>query len=95
MQNVFATTSKIIEWFKHIPENVTALTTGITSDIYSLISSLILKTPLWLFDNEWFGNTTYLFSIVAVGIVSTLTIIEGMKRKFNKKDGRTNNRSNN
>ena len=85
MQNVFATTSKIIEWFKHIPENVTALTTGITSDIYSLISSLILKTPLWLFDNEWFGNTTYLFSIVAVGIVSTLTIIEGMKRKFNKK----------
>jgi len=56
--------------------------------LYELCSDLILKTPLWIFDNEWFQNTTYMFSLLSIGLVSVLTILEGMKRMipmFNKK----------
>lgn len=75
----------IIEWIKNLPEHITTFTTTLTSEIYTLIGNLIFKTPLWIFDNEWFDNTTYLFSIVAIGMVTILTIVEGFKRKFQKK----------
>jgi len=38
-----------------------------------------MKTPLWIFDNEWFRNTTYLFSAVSISAVSIMTMIEAMK----------------
>lgn len=56
--------------------------------LYELCTRLILTTPLWLFDNEWFKNTTYKFSLIAIGIVSVLTSVEGIKRmipKFKRK----------
>lgn len=50
------------------------------ADLYQLSTDLILKTPLWIFDNEWFHNTTYKFSLFSIGIVSVLTVIESIKR---------------
>lgn len=78
-------TNNIIEWFKHLPEHITTFTTTVTSEVYQFVGNLILKTPLFIFNNEWFNNTTYLFSIVAIGLVTILTIFEGFKRKFQKK----------
>lgn len=48
--------------------------------LYELCSNLILKTPLWIFDNDFFHNTTYKFSLIAIGAVSVLTAVEGIKR---------------
>lgn len=39
-----------------------------------------MKTPVWLFDNDWFKDTTYMFSGVSIGIMTALTIFESMKR---------------
>lgn len=75
----------IIEWIKNLPENITSFSVELISNIYNLTSQLILKTPLWLFDNQWFENTTYLFSILAIGIVTVFTMFEGFKRKIQKK----------
>jgi hypothetical protein len=50
------------------------------SGLYKLCSSLILKTPTWIFDNQWFKDTTLIFSSAAIGITSSLTALEGVRR---------------
>lgn len=85
IENVFQTLSDVIDWFKDFPEHMTSFTTELTSKLYELITALILKTPLFIFDNPWFENTTYLISIVSIGVVTILTLLEGIKRKFRKK----------
>ncbi|WP_226035639.1 hypothetical protein [Aquibacillus saliphilus] len=69
---------------KNIKENLPALTFDWMASTYEIITALILKTPLWIFDNTWFDNTTYLFSLIAISVVTILTSIEGMKRMCKK-----------
>jgi hypothetical protein len=52
------------------------------SGLYKLCSNLILKTPTWIFDNQWFKDTTLIFSSAAIGITSSLTALEGVRRMF-------------
>jgi len=77
------TTSSAINWIKDLPP-LPEMTINLTNTLYSLLTELILRTPLWLFSGEWFAQTTYLFSIMAVSIVSFLTIVEGIKKYFRK-----------
>lgn len=67
-------------WFEELPAHIAEGSVVLMAWLYDLCSNLILKTPLWLFDNEWFENTTYLFSLLSIGLVSVLTVIEGIKR---------------
>ncbi|AXQ67131.1 hypothetical protein KAMFAM_236 [Bacillus phage Kamfam] len=78
---------EIMDWFgefvsliKDLPHNVAKMSAELLSWIYDLCAGLILKTPLFLFDNEWFTTMSLGFSGVAVGIVVVLTIIECIKR---------------
>lgn len=75
---------KIKLWFEELPKKLTKWAIDGMSEIYELITSLILKTPLWLFENEWFHNTTYKFSLIAVVAVSIITAFEGIKRMLPK-----------
>ena len=75
------------EWFKELPHNIGKWSIELMAKIYELATSLILKTPLWLFDNDWFKNTTYKFSLISIGIVSVLTSVEGIKRMLPKRSG--------
>ena len=52
------------------------------SGLYTLCSNLILKTPTWIFDNQWFKDTTLIFSSAAIGVTSSLTALEGVRRMF-------------
>lgn len=67
-------------WLKAIPHNIAEFSVNLMADLYQLSTDLILKTPLWIFDNEWFHNTTYKFSLFAIGIVSVLSVVESVKR---------------
>lgn len=78
------------KWFKNLPHNIAEWSVELMAKLYELCTSLVLKTPLWLFDNEWFNNTTYKFSLISIGIVSILTSIEGIKRMFPRKFKRNN-----
>ncbi|WP_341323905.1 hypothetical protein NSQ62_08145 [Solibacillus sp. FSL H8-0523] len=73
-------------FFKNLPHNIGAWSIELMAQLYDLCTSLILKTPLWLFDNDWFKNTTYKFSLLSIGIVSVLTSLEGIKRMLPKKN---------
>ncbi|UGO49277.1 hypothetical protein EMILIAHAH_191 [Bacillus phage vB_BanH_Emiliahah] len=87
---------KIMNWFgefttliENLPKQIGVLSADLMAWIYQLCSDLILKTPLWLFDNDWFFNMCHLFSAVALGAAAVLTIIEGIKRMLSGvKDGR-------
>lgn len=76
------------DWFKEIPHNIAEWSIELMAKLYELCTSLILKTPLWIFDNEWFHNTTYKFSLIAVALVSILTAVEGIKRMLPKYKGK-------
>jgi len=78
----------IREWWDNLPHDIAQGSVNLMAWLYELCSDLILKTPLWIFDNEWFENTTYMFSLFSISLVSVLTILEGIKRMipmFNKK----------
>lgn len=85
LRGILETVKNIIDWFKNFPEHLTTFVTTVISTIYDLISDLILTTPLWIFENVWFDNMSYLLSIVAIGVVTILTIINGFKQKLQKK----------
>lgn len=52
--------------------------------IYKTISSVILYTPLMLFNNDYFTDTTGIFMTISAGLVVILTIFEGIKRMCKK-----------
>ncbi|MGV3094493.1 hypothetical protein [Bacillus licheniformis] len=72
----------VVNFFSDLPHNIAEMSVHLMSWLYDLCATLILKTPLWIFNNEWFENTTYLFSILAIGVVSVLTTIESIKLMF-------------
>ncbi|WP_140450378.1 hypothetical protein [Priestia megaterium] len=52
--------------------------------IYKTTSSVILYTPLMLFNNQYFKDTTGIFMTISAGLVVILTIFEGIKRMCKK-----------
>jgi len=74
------TVASIKDWFEGVPTDIAQGSVHLMAWLYDLCATLILKTPLWIFDNEWFENTTYMFSLLSIGLVSTLTVVEGIKR---------------
>jgi len=72
--------NKTIHWFQNLPNEIGKISVNLMAWLYSLCGDLILKTPIWIFNNEWFMNTSLMFSSIAIGIVTALTVIESIKR---------------
>jgi hypothetical protein len=72
--------NKVTDWFNDLPHTIAEMSVSLMAWLYDLCAQLILTTPLWIFNNEWFENTTYLFSMLSIGLVSVLTIVEAIKR---------------
>lgn len=78
-------------WFKEVIIYITAVMGEMTHNavqtllmwIYSMVSSIVLWTPEFLFENDWFAETTGKFSVISVGIVAIFTMIEGLKKILN------------
>jgi hypothetical protein len=85
--NVFSFFSGAIEWLKNIPQNIYEFSLSSMTWIYEKISMVILQTPIWLFDNEWFRNTTLTFSLISVGLVTLISICEFVKQMVMRRKG--------
>lgn len=72
--------NKAIGWFQNLPQEIGELSVNLMAWLYSLCGDLILKTPIWIFNNEWFMHTSLMFSSIAIGIVTTLTVVESVKQ---------------
>ncbi|MCB5367011.1 hypothetical protein LIP24_10225 [Collinsella aerofaciens] len=70
----------LMNWFHNLPQEIAEMSTRLMAWLYQLCAELIMKTPIWVFNNQWFSNTTLLFSMLSLGLVTTLTVIESIKR---------------
>lgn len=52
----------------------------VISKILYFVSNVVLATPLFIFDNEWMKDMILKTSLISVGSVSVLSMIEGIKR---------------
>jgi hypothetical protein len=80
IENLNNSVAQIQNWWHSLPHEIAEGSVNLMAWLYDLCATLILKTPLWIFNNEWFENTTYMFSMLSIGLVSVLTIVEAMKR---------------
>lgn len=76
--------SSATDWIKHLNENVVQMSVDLLTKIYELLM-LVLQTPLFIFNNSYIKDTTLVFSGISILIVTILTMIQGIKRMFNKK----------
>lgn len=71
-----------VSWFHNLPQNIATMSTDLMAWLYQLCADLIMKTPIWIFTNDWFANTTLMFSGLAIGLVTALTVVEALKRQL-------------
>lgn len=74
----------MIKWFINLPENVTQMSINLLTKLYEILM-LILQTPLFIFNNSYIKDTSLVFSLLSIFIVSVLTVIELIKRMLKKK----------
>lgn len=51
--------------------------------VYKFVTEIVLFTPEWLFNNEWFPDVVSKFSTLSVGTVVVFAMIEGIKKMCN------------
>ncbi|MFS1518526.1 hypothetical protein V1503_18995 [Bacillus sp. SCS-151] len=77
--------SKAIKWVNELPENISTYSINILAKTYELLTTFVLQTPLFLFNNSYVKNATFEFSVIAIVLVIILTMLEGIKRMVKKK----------
>ncbi|MED1469871.1 hypothetical protein [Bacillus salipaludis] len=79
-QDFFVKINAIMNWFNDLSTHIAQWSVNLLSWIYELISALTLQTPLWLFKNTWFADTSLVFSSISIGLIILLTMFESMKQ---------------
>lgn len=79
VQEIINWLGEFVKIIKEIPHNIASMSAELLVWVYKLISDLLLQTPLFLFENDWFMSMLQLFSSVSVAGVLVLTVIEGIK----------------
>lgn len=77
---------KAIDWINHLPENISKYSIDLLAHVYQFLSGTILLTPTYLFSNPYSVAATLKFAGVGIIIVIILTMIEGIKRMFQKQN---------
>jgi hypothetical protein len=76
------------EWFKEIMIYIMASFNDVTHSsiqfifkhIYKFVTEVVLYTPQWIFDNDWFSSVVSKYSTVSIACVIVFAMIEGIKR---------------
>lgn len=76
---------KIIHFFNHLPENLPQYTINLLAKTYEIMSSTVLQTPLFIFNNSYLQDTSLVFAGISMLIVTILTMFEGIKQMLKKK----------
>ena len=71
---------KTIQWFKDIKIHASQWSIDLMVWSYDAITSVVLHTPLFLFDSDWFKDNIAMFTGLSLGLSMILAIHEGFKR---------------
>ncbi|MEB5480823.1 hypothetical protein P8825_14755 [Shouchella clausii] len=70
----------IVDWLSDFGNNITEASLKLLSWIYEAVTSVVLKTPTFLFANEWFKDNMLNFSLLSVSLFTLLTLFNGVKK---------------
>lgn len=78
--NTIAFAEKVINWFKNIKENIAEMSINLVTWSFDFITSIVLHTPTFLFDSEWFRQNTLTFTGLSIAMSMVLAVYEGFQR---------------
>ena len=73
---------KVVNWFKNIKENIAQLSMDLMNWCFDFITSIVLHTPTFLFDNEWFKQNILTFTGLSIIMSMVVAIYEGFQKMF-------------
>lgn len=85
--NIDELTGKIVaglDWLNNLPVSLPKLTADLLTSIYNLLAKLALQTPLFIFNNPYIQNTSLMFAMASISIVTILTIYEAFMQMLKK-----------
>jgi hypothetical protein len=71
-------------WFQNFEINIFNMTIDFLKWVYEFLAGFVLKTPLWLFSNEWFMKIAFMFCFVSFCVTIIFGVTDGIKRILNK-----------
>jgi hypothetical protein len=75
----------VFNFFGDIKQHLYQWSIDLLSWVYSTLTDFVLYTPLFIFNNDFVKNTSMIFSLSSVCIVTVLTIYESIMKMLNKK----------
>ncbi|AZV43699.1 hypothetical protein BAOM_3090 [Peribacillus asahii] len=81
----FEEANKTIEYFKNINQHIYQWSLDLLSFTYETLTTIVLQTPLFLFNNSFVKNTSTTFSMISVSIVILFTIYEMIMKLLKKR----------
>ena len=73
-----------IDFIKNINQHIYQWSIDLLAWIYSTLTTVVLHTPIFLFNNDFVRNTSLIFSVTSVSITIVLTIFESIMRMLRK-----------
>lgn len=70
----------IVTWFKNLRENVTDMSIDLMTWSLDTVQSVVLHTPLFLFDSTWFKDNIVTFTGLSLAMSILLVIYEGFQK---------------
>lgn len=77
--------TKTFLWFKNFHQNIYELSINLLTWTYETLTTVVLQTPIFLFNNEFVSSTSMIFSLASMSIVTLLTIFEGIMKMLKKR----------
>lgn len=78
--NTINTIDSVITWFKNFKEHVAQYSIDFMVWSYDAITSVVLHTPTFLFDSNWFKDNVVMFTGISVALSICLSMYEGFSR---------------
>lgn len=79
-KEIFEAIGNAIVWLIHLPENIHQYSIDLLTYVFELLTRIVLQTPAFLFDNVYFKDATLTFTLISIGIVTILSMIESIKQ---------------
>lgn len=78
--NIVNWLDSVVAWFKNIKENIAQLSIDLMTWSFDAIQSVVLHTPLFLFDSTWFKDNIVTFTRLSIAMSIILVIYEGFQK---------------
>jgi len=76
---------KGIDWLNNLPISIPKMTADLLTSIFHFLSSIVLQTPLFIFNNPYIKNTSLTFAVISITLVTIFTVFEAFMQMINKK----------